>query len=77
MCQWKPPANLEFLKLKKFLDVLGFKSHKEKWENISAQDSEPFYRIESLNGVLVLALTNDGEIILVRQFRHAIRTTDP
>ena len=50
-----------------------FHVHEEKWENVSDLDQEPFYRIESSDGVLVLALTNDGDIILVRQFRHAIR----
>lgn len=57
---------------KEVFECPWFHVHEEKWENISGFDQEPFYRIESPNGVLVLALTNDGEIILVRQFRHAI-----
>ncbi len=52
-----------------------FHVHEEKWENVSDLGQEPFYRIESSDGVLVLALTNDGHIILVRQFRHAIQST--
>jgi len=51
-----------------------FHVHEEKWENVSDLGSEPFYRIESSDGVLILALTNDGNIILVRQFRHAIQS---
>ncbi len=60
---------------KEVFECPWFHVHEEKWENPSDLDPGPFYRIESLNSVLVLALTSDGEIILVRQFRHAIRAT--
>ena len=62
-------------KTKEVFDCPWFRVHEETWENLSALDQEPFYRIESSNGILVLALTSDGKIILVRQFRHAIRRT--
>ena len=52
-----------------------FHVHEEKWENTSTLEEEPFYRIGSADGVLVLAITRNKEIILVRQFRHAIRRT--
>lgn len=52
-----------------------FRIHEEMWEDLAALDRQPFYRIDSPDGVLVLALTNHEEIILVRQFRHAIRRT--
>jgi ADP-ribose pyrophosphatase len=60
-------------KTKEVFECPWFHVHEEKWENLSDLDQEPFYRIESPNGILVLAITNDGKIILVRQFRHAIR----
>ncbi len=50
-----------------------FQVHEEYWEGSSSLEHKPFYRIDSSDGVLVLALTKDGDIILVRQFRHAIR----
>lgn len=50
-----------------------FRVHEEKWKGHSSTDQHPFYHIESAHGVLVLAITNQGDIILVRQFRHAIR----
>ena len=59
---------------KEVFDCPWFHIHEEKWVNISGLDEEPFYRIESPNGVLVLATTKDEKIILVRQFRHALRT---
>jgi ADP-ribose pyrophosphatase len=62
-----------FSETKEVFECPWFQVHEEKWENLSDLDQEPFYRIEIPNGVLVLALTNDGKIILVRQFRHAIR----
>lgn len=52
-----------------------FRVHEEAWDDFSDLDRQPFYRIESSDGVLVLALTKREEIILVRQFRHAIRRT--
>lgn len=60
---------------KEVFECPWFHVHEEKWENLSDIDQEPFYRIESSDGVLVMALTSDGKIILVRQFRHAIRAT--
>ena len=45
-----------------------FRVHEEAWDDFSDLDRQPFYRIESSNGVLVLALTKNEEIILVRQF---------
>lgn len=52
-----------------------FRVHEETWDECSDLDRQPFYRIESPDGVLVLAMTGNEEIILVRQFRHAIRRT--
>lgn len=50
-----------------------FRVHEETWDDFSGLDRQPFYRIESSDGVLVLAITHNGKIILVRQFRHAIQ----
>lgn len=45
-----------------------FRVHEEGWNGLSDSDRQPFYRIESSDGVLVLAMTRNEEIILVRQF---------
>jgi ADP-ribose diphosphatase len=50
-----------------------FRVHEETWDELSALDRQPFYRIECSNGVLVLAMTRNEEFILVRQFRPALR----
>ncbi|MCW5781757.1 MAG: NUDIX hydrolase [Nitrospirales bacterium] len=50
-----------------------FRVHEEGWNDFSDLDRQPFYRIESSDGVLVLAMTRNEEIILVRQFRQALR----
>ena len=52
-----------------------FRVHEERWGSPSDSQSEPYYRIESSDGVLVLALTKTGEFILVRQFRPVLRKT--
>ncbi len=52
-----------------------FRVHEETWDEPSDLDRKPFYRIGSSDGVLVFAMTRNKEIILVRQFRHAIRRT--
>ena len=69
------PSHPRMSETKEVFECPWFHVHEEKWENHSECGHEPFYRIESPNGVLVLALTTDGKIILVRQFRHAIRGT--
>ncbi len=63
---------------KEVFECPWFQVHEERWEDKednSGLDRQPFYRIQSFDGVLILAITNNGEIILVRQFRHAIRRT--
>ena len=64
--------------MSKTKEVFGcpwFRVHEETWDEVSGSDQQPFYRIESSDGVLVLGITNNRKIILVRQFRHAIRRT--
>lgn len=60
---------------KEVFECPWFQVHEETWDEHSGLERRPFYRIESSDGVLVLGLTNNEEIILVRQFRHAIRRT--
>ncbi len=50
-----------------------FGVHEETWDESVGLAQQTYYRIESSDGVLVLALTRDEKIILVQQFRHAIR----
>lgn len=50
-----------------------FRVHEEMWGNLSSLEGRPFYRIDSPEGVLVLAITKEGDLILVRQFRPALR----
>lgn len=52
-----------------------FQIHEEQWEHAPGLEQRPFFRMDSSDGVLVLALTGKQEIILVRQFRPAIRRT--
>ena len=66
------------LKISKSKEVFGcpwFQVREETWGENSGLEEKPYYRIESSDGVLVLAITNEGKIILVRQYRHAIRKT--
>ncbi|MDH5426722.1 MAG: NUDIX hydrolase [Nitrospirota bacterium] len=67
--------NPKFSDAKTVFSCPWFQVHEEQWEDGSALDQKPFYRIESSDGVLVLPITTDGNIILVRQFRHAIQQT--
>jgi len=72
----KSCSPLGYPRLVKSKEVFGcpwFHVHEEIWEEGVEKDQPPFYRIESADGVLVLGLTTKGEIILVRQFRHAVR----
>ena len=65
-------------RMSKTKEVFGcpwFHIHEERWENLDGLDKQPFYRIESSDGVLVLGITNNGEIILVRQYRPALGST--
>ena len=57
----------------KVFECPWFHVHAERWEHLPEGDQPPFFRIDSPDGVLVLALTRHGDIILVRQYRHAIR----
>lgn len=49
-----------------------FDIEKESYDNLNNLKSKPFYRMISSDGVLVLALTEKDEIILVKQFRPAL-----
>ena len=68
-----PPSGIS--QSQKVFECPWFQVHEESWEKLPGHDPRPFFRIDSADGVLVLALTGKGEIILVRQFRHAIRQT--
>lgn len=58
---------------KEVFECPWFCIQEESWTNLSSTHGRPFYRIDSAPGVLVLALTQQKEIILVRQFRPALR----
>ncbi|MDR4494373.1 MAG: NUDIX hydrolase [Nitrospirales bacterium] len=58
---------------KEVFECSWFRIQEESWTNLSATHGRPFYRIDSAPGVLVWALTQQEEIILVRQFRPALR----
>ncbi len=50
-----------------------FSVERERFEDIESLKGKPYYRISSPDGVIVLALTEANEIVLVRQFRPALR----
>lgn len=58
---------------KEVFECPWFRIQEEWWTNLPATHGLPFYRIDSSPGVLVLALTQQKEMILVRQFRPSLR----
>lgn len=52
--------------------TVWFSIEQEWFNHIKSLRGKPYYRINSPDGVLVLALTETDEIILVRQFRPAL-----
>lgn len=54
--------------------------HRETWFNLrsdavvkgNGQTMEPYYVLEYSHWVNILPITNDGRVILVRQYRHAL-----
>jgi ADP-ribose pyrophosphatase len=49
-----------------------FSIEQESFDHIESLKGKPYYRINSPDGVLILALTETEEIILVKQFRPAL-----
>jgi 8-oxo-dGTP pyrophosphatase MutT (NUDIX family) len=57
--------------------------YRDRWISLRADDCitpdgievSPYYVLEYPDVVLVLALTNDHEVVLVRQYRHGLRVT--
>ena len=48
-----------------------FSIERERFDGLESLEGKPFYRLKSPDGVMVLALTDAEEIILVKQFRPA------
>lgn len=48
-----------------------FSIEQEFFDHIESLNGKPYYRINSTDGVLILALTERNEMILVKQFRPA------
>ena len=49
-----------------------FNIERQTYDNIEALDSKHFYRINAPDGVIVLAITDNDQLVLVEQFRPAI-----
>lgn len=49
-----------------------FSVEQESFNCIESLKGKPYYRINSSNGVIILAVTETDEIILVKQFRPAL-----
>ncbi len=49
-----------------------FNVERQAYDGVKALQGKPFFRINAPDGVLVLALTESKEIILVKQFRPAL-----
>lgn len=48
-----------------------FSVEEESFDHLESLQGKPYYRINSPDGVVVLAITETGGIVLVKQFRHA------
>jgi len=49
-----------------------FNVEQQVYDEVQALEGKPFYRVNAPDGVMVLALTDRHEIVLVKQFRPAI-----
>ena len=49
-----------------------FSVEQEYFDQTEALGGKPYYRLNSPDGVIILALTDRGEIVLIRQFRPAL-----
>ena len=49
-----------------------FSIEQESFDYIESLEGKPYYRINSRDGVIILATTETGEIILIKQFRPAL-----
>lgn len=49
-----------------------FNVERQTYHGVAALNGKPFYRVNAPDGVLVLALTESHDIILVKQFRPAL-----
>jgi ADP-ribose pyrophosphatase len=50
-----------------------FSVEAERFDRIHSLHGEPYYRIRCADGVVILAITPSGKIVLVRQFRPALK----
>lgn len=50
-----------------------FSIEQESFGHLESLKGKPYYRINSPDGVIILAMTEDDEIILVKQFRPALK----
>ena len=48
-----------------------FSIEQESFDHIESLQGKPYYRINSPDGIIILAMTETGEIILLKQFRPA------
>lgn len=55
---------------------LWFKVRKDKCERPDGKIVDPYYVYEFPNWVTAFAMTEDGKVILERQYRHALGTVD-
>ena len=49
-----------------------FNVERQTYDDIEALEGKPFYRINAHDGVIVLAITENGQLVMVEQFRPAI-----
>lgn len=49
-----------------------FNIERQTYDAIEALDGKPFYRINAPDGVIVLAITENDQLVLVEQFRPAL-----
>src|SRR5262245_10849958 len=49
-----------------------FRVERQSFDHVKSLEGKPHYRIACPDGVLIFAVTEKGEIVLVRQFRPAL-----
>lgn len=49
-----------------------FTVEEEQFDHIESLQGKPFYRLKTSDGAMILALTEKGEMVLIRQFRPAL-----
>lgn len=59
-------------RVKTVLRTEWFTVEEEHFDHIESLQGKPYYRLNAPDGAMILALTEKGEMVLIRQFRPAL-----